>query len=136
MIIAEVNEEVILSEETFLLYAMRAYKNSHCFDISDFYDDLKRIKYVKRLLNRYKKSGILKERLILNHLIILYNVFGPEHSSKMLFFKISDDLWEPLKTFLVYLHFMPDYIFDIGQNPVISDNIRLDYNILDILYKI
>ena len=94
-----------LTEENFLLYAMQHYDNSQCTSIDDFYDDLLKIKYVRRLFKRYHETGELRERLILNHLIILSNVFGVEASVRMLFFKIDRSLWPILKTFLLYLNF-------------------------------
>ena len=92
-----------LAEKTFLLYASKHYNNPQCESIDEFYEDLNRIKYVKRLLRKFVKSGVLRERLILNHLIILQNVFGASCSSRMLFFKIDKELFPQLKTFLVYL---------------------------------
>ena len=92
-----------LDETNFLLYAAKHYDNPQCYDTIEFYDDLKRFKYVKRLLNRYQEEGDLKERLILNHIIILNNVFGPIHTTKMLFLKCKD-MEEHLKPFLLFLN--------------------------------
>ena len=101
-----------LSEVNFLLYAARHYENPQCYDTIEFYDDLKRIKYIRRLLNIYQESGELKERLILNHIIILYNVFGVIPATRMLFFKLYEHK-EQLKPFLVFLNFMPLQIINI-----------------------
>jgi hypothetical protein len=90
-----------LNEENFVPYASHSYNNPQCLDINEFYDDLARFKYIKRLLRKYKQSGEIQERLVLNHLIILYNVFGIEPANKM--------LWSPLKTFLVYLNYLPEH---------------------------
>jgi hypothetical protein len=101
-----------LSEVNFLLYAARHYENPQCYDTIEFYDDLKRIKYIRRLFNIYQESGELKERLILNHIIILYNVFGVIPATRMLFFKLFEHK-EQLKPFLVFLNFMPLSIINI-----------------------
>lgn len=98
---------VPLTEENYVLYAMRAYNNPQCTSIEEFHEDLNRTKYLKRLLRRYKTTGSLRERLILNHIIIFFNVFGVEAASRLLFFKLEEDLHPLLKTFLVYLNFLP-----------------------------
>ena len=102
-----------LDETNFLLYAAKHYDNPPCYDTLEFYDDLKRFKYVKRLLNRYQEEGDLKERLILNHIIILNNVFGPIHTAKMLFLKCKG-MEEYLKPFLLFLNILPDQVINIG----------------------
>ena len=78
-----------LNDDNFLMYAMREYSNMQCTDIEEFYDDLKKIKYIKRLFNIYKNNGQLKERLILNHLIVFYNVFPIQAGTRILFYKIE-----------------------------------------------
>ena len=88
-----------LNDDNFLMYAMREYSNVQCTDIEEFYDDLKKIKYIKRLFNVYKNNGQLKERLILNHLIIFYNVFTVQAGTRILFYKIEKEFWPILKTF-------------------------------------
>ena len=125
-----------LDESNFMLYAAKHYDNPQCFDTLEFYEDLSRFKYIKRLFNRYEESGELKERLILNHLIILYNVFGPV-TTKMLFFKLNDHL-HLLKPFIVLLGFLPDRVSGIGveNKTVISSDISMDENIVKILRKI
>jgi hypothetical protein len=97
-----------LNEENFLIYAAKNYNNAQCLDVEEFYDDLSRFKYIKRLLRKYQQSGIIQERLILNHTIILYNVFGIEASNRMIFYKIEEELWPVLKAFLVYLDYLPE----------------------------
>lgn len=125
-----------LDESNFMLYAAKHYDNPQCFDTLEFYEDLSRFKYIKRLFNRYEESGELKERLILNHLIILYNVFGPA-TTKMLFFKLSDHL-HLLKPFIVLLGFLPDRVTGIGveNKTIISSDISMDDNIVKLLRKI
>ena len=120
------------NDDTFILYAAKHYDNPHCFDINEFYDDLKRFKYLKRLLIKYKDNKDLRERLILNHIIVLYNVFG-DVATKMLFDKIDKDCWNALVTFLVYLNRMPDTVPEYGIN--LSD-IKLDEAIIEVLRKI
>tara|TARA_B100000287_G_scaffold393345_1_gene406490 strand:- start:598 stop:975 length:378 start_codon:yes stop_codon:yes gene_type:complete len=99
-----------LSEENFIMYAMKMYNNPQCNTIDEFYEDLERIKYVKRLLYKYINRGILRERLILNHIIILTNLFGARATSKMLFFKLDENMFSALKTFLLYLNYLPEEI--------------------------
>jgi hypothetical protein len=99
---------MILSESTFLLYAAKHYDNPHCSDISEFEEDLKRFQYIRKLFSRYRQIGELKERLILNHLIVLYNVFGLE-ATNILFMKL-EEYHECLLPFVEYLNFMPDVI--------------------------
>lgn len=125
-----------LDETNFLLYAAKHYDNPQCFDTLEFYEDLARFKYIKRLFNRYEESGDLKERLIINHLIILYNVFGTS-ATRMLFFKL-DGYYHMLKPFVVLLGQMPEIIHGIGiQNKtIISSDIHMDENIVKILRKI
>ena len=126
-----------LDESNFLLYCAKYYDNPQCFDTQEFYDDLNRIKYIKRLLNKYAETGDLKERLILNHLVVLYNVFGPVHASRILFFKLKG-LYSYLKPFLEFLGYMPNKINNIGFIPfeVISDDIISDSAIEDLLRSI
>jgi hypothetical protein len=97
-----------LTEKNFLVYAMKAYQNPHCMDLDEFKDDIKRIKYLKRLLKKYKDTGVLRDRLIINHIVILSNVFGVEATKEMLLFKIETDMLPTLKTFLVFLNYMRD----------------------------
>jgi len=119
-----------LNDDTFLMYAMREYNNMQCTDIEEFYDDLKKIKYIKRLFNSYKNNGQLKERLILNHLIIFYNVFTLQAGTRILFYKIEKDFWPMLKTFLVYLDRMPDKIDSIRGEIIRTSDIQLDDGII------
>lgn len=97
-----------LNEDNYLLFAIKNYENPQAVTKDDFDDDLNRFKYVKRLLRRYKKTGELKSHLILNHFIVLYNVFG-DAATPLLFYKIDKDLWSVTKTFMVFLNRIPDY---------------------------
>jgi len=97
-----------IDHNNFVMYATHVYDNPCCESTEEFYQDLNRIKYLKRLLNRYQDEGDLRERLILNHLIVIYNVFGIEGAHKMLFFKIDKSQWSYLKTFISYLGYLED----------------------------
>jgi hypothetical protein len=110
-----------LNEDNFMLYAAKAYTSPHCI-MSEFEGDIKRTKYLKRLFRRYKVTKSLKERLILNHIILLNNVFGREHTARILFYKIDERDYDILKTFLAYLNIMPDVIYGIkGKNIYTQD---------------
>jgi len=102
-----------LTKNNFLMYAMKMYTNPQCVGMEEFYEDLNRIKYIKRLLGRYESKGHLRERLLLNHIIILNNVFGSEPSCRILFFKIEDKFHSHLKSLLSYLQYLPREIPEI-----------------------
>ena len=95
-----------LNEDTFILFAIKHYENPHCVTREDFDEDLKRFKYLKRLLKRYVRGGALRTHLIINHLIILYNVFG-EAATPLLLYKLEREYWGILKTILMYLNKYP-----------------------------
>lgn len=124
-----------LNDDNFLLYAVKAYNSPHCI-MSEFEGDLKRTKYLKRLFRRYKVTKVLKERLILNHLILLYNVFGVEPATRILFFRIDEQDYDVLKTFLIYLNYMPEKVRGINGKDIISSDILIDMNVADILRQI
>ena len=119
-----------LNDDNFLMFTMKEYNDIQCTDIEEFYDDLKKIKYIKRLFNVYKNNGQLKERLILNHFIIFYNVFTVQAGTRILFYKIEKDFWPMLKTFLIYLDRMPDKIESIRGEVILASNIQLDDGIV------
>lgn len=108
-----------LNEETFILFAIKHYENPQAVTEEDFHKDLNHFKYIKRLLKRYKSTGILKTHLLINHFIVLYNIFG-DATTPMLFYKIESDLWSSMKTFILFLNRLPDYpkcyIHDIEVN--------------------
>jgi hypothetical protein len=114
-----------LHDENFLIFAMKSYDKPYCI-ISEFEEDLKRIKYIKRLIKRYRVTGVLKERLILNHLIILANVFGSKDSVRMLFYKLDREDYDILKTFLLYLSILPDHVRGIKGIDVNTRLINVD----------
>ena len=119
-----------LNEGNFLMYSMKEYNNIQCVDIEEYYDDLKKIKYIKRLFNIYLNDGQLKERLILNHLIVFYNVFPIQAGTRILFYKIEEQFWPMLKTFLIFLDRMPDKIESIRGKTILSTDIKLDEGIV------
>ena len=115
-----------LNESNYIMFAIKHYDNPQAVTQDDFYEDMKRFKWIKRLLNKYKNSGDLNDHLLLNHFIILYNVFG-DATTALLFYKIDKDLWSVLKTFILYLERVPEY-------PVTSlHDIPVDDNCLEIL---
>jgi len=124
---------VELNEDNFLVYAIKHYYNPGSMGMSDLEEDLKRIKYVKRLLNRYKKSGEASERLILNHLVVLYNVFD-EAATDMLFYKLEEEYWPELKTYLVYLHRMP--LQTVVSKGIKETEIPLNQDLVELLRKL
>ncbi len=125
-----------LTEDNVILYAMKHYENSQCLSEVEFHNDLKIIKYIKRLFNRYKKTGDIKERLMLNHLIMLSNVFPVNVLTRILFLRIPEEYWVELKTFLVFLKYMPDIVEPINGKQIISSDISIDMKIANKLRKI
>jgi hypothetical protein len=124
-----------LTEDTFELIAAKSYDNPSCCDIEEFHDDLARFRYVKRLFTKYQQSGEIKERLVLNHMIVLYNLFGSE-CTRMLFFKLEGQ-WQFLKPFLVYLNRLPDKMFGVGKHDVLDTiEIPMDPTIVNLLRRI
>jgi hypothetical protein len=116
-----------LTEENLFLYAAKHYRNPGFTDIEEFYEDLKRFKYIKRLLNRYLESGELAERLLLNHLIVIFNSFGIEAGLNILELKLDDKHWPVVKPFLIYLKYIKDNQYT---------GINMDQNVVKVLRKI
>ena len=125
-----------LGESAFLLYAAKYYENPNGDQI-EFEEDLDRIKYIKRLFRKYKDGGMLRERLILNHLIVLYNVFYHKSCTRMLCFRLYEHL-EYLKPFLVYLNYWPERVEPVGldKQEIIDSYINIDPHIVEVLRKI
>jgi len=123
-----------LTDKNYIRYAMKNYDNPSG-GIEEFEEDMARIVYLKRLFRKYHNSGLLRERLVLNHIITFYNVFGVEVATRLLFLKIESELHYILKTFLIYLNYLPEGNpkFNVGFNVV---EINLDPNIIKILRKI
>jgi len=126
-----------VDETNFMLYAAQHYDNPSCFDTLEFYEDLNRFKYIKRLFSRYEETGELKERLILNHIIIIYNLFGPQAATKLLFFKLKD-FYHLLKPFLVMLELLPEKVTGIGidSKTINTSDIPMDPEIVHALRDI
>ena len=97
-----------LNENNYMLFAIKFYDNPQAVTKEDFEDDLKRIKYIKRLLKRYRNTGVLKTHLILNHLIVLFNVFN-DAAVPLLLYNLDSELWPAIKSFLVFLNRLPEY---------------------------
>ena len=112
-----------LNESNYLLFAIKFYDNPQAVTRDDFESDLKRIRYVKRLLKRYKNSGELKVHLILNHLIVLFNVFN-DATVPLLFYNLEEELWPSIKSFLLFLNRIPEY------PKTLIDDIEADQNCL------
>jgi len=112
-----------LNESNYLLFAIKFYDNPQAVTKDDFESDLKRIRYVKRLLKRYKNSGELKVHLILNHLIVLFNVFN-DATVPLLFYNLEEELWPSIKSFLLFLNRIPEY------PKTLIDDIKEDQNCL------
>lgn len=124
-----------LNDDNFLIYAMKCYNSPHCI-LSEFESDIKRTKYLKRLFRRYKVTKSLKERLILNHIILLNNVFGPEATARILFYKIDERDYDILKTFLSYLNIVPEMVYGIRGKNISVVEIQIDVNVAEILRQI
>lgn len=116
-----------ITPQNVVMYAIKNYDNPQCEGEKEFEDDLKRFKYIKRLLRRYYDTGVLKERLLLNHLIVLNNVFSMEAATTLLLYKIQPTYWPALKSFLIYLN-------SISDNEL--ENIEHDNSVLETLGKI
>lgn len=124
-----------LTSDNFLLYAARNYISPHYIE-QEFFNDLKRFKYIKRLIQKYATIGEMRERLILNHIILVYNVFETEACTKMLFFKINEKEYPILKTFLIYLNYMPDIVMNVNGKNIISSDININFSVANILRNI
>lgn len=124
-----------LNDENFMMYAVKCYNSPHCI-MSEFESDIKRTKYLKRLFRRYKITKSLKERLIINHIILLNNVFGSEATARILFYRIDERDYDILKTFLSYLNIAPDMVYGINGKNINVAEIPLDMNIAEVLINI
>ena len=121
-----------LTDENIMLYAAKAYDMPNCV-MSEFTEDMKRLNYLKRLFRRYSKHGEMRERLILNHIVVLYNIFGAEASTRILFFNTSKDDYSILKTYLLFLNLMPEKVRGINGKDVLSSDISVDMKIAEVL---
>lgn len=124
-----------LNNDNFLIYAVKAYDRPNCI-MSEFKDDMKRFNYLKRLFKRYRKFDELRERLVLNHLVVLCNVFSPEIATRLLFFKVAKEDYSALKTYLVFLSVMPERVKGIKGVDILSSEIPIDFKIAEVLRDI
>jgi len=124
-----------LTIDNVMIFALKAYDRPNCI-MSEFREDLKRFNYLKKLFRRYRKFGEIKERLVLNHLVVLNNVFGPEVATRLLFFKMSKDDYSALKTYLIFLSCMPERVIGIKGHDILSSEIPVDMTIAESLRKI
>ena len=120
-----------------MLVAAAAYENPSCYDQNEFLEDLRRLKYIKKALTRYETTGELKERLVLNHIIVLNNVFGHEVAVRLMFLKMEKQM-RYLKPFLILLSVMPDVVANVGKagRMVVTDEIPMDPGIVDVLRRV
>ncbi len=123
-----------LTNENFILEAAKNYRNSQINNTDEFLDDIKRLKYLKKLLTRYITTGIIDERLVLNHLIILFNMFGAEFLCRILILKMYSQMIY-LKPFLLYLNILPDKVKSVNGKDFDSVEISMDHKIIDMLRK-
>jgi hypothetical protein len=115
----------VINDDNFLLYAAKHYYNPRCIEAEEFYDDLNRFKYVKRLVNRYIRTGNLAERLILNHMTVILNVFGNEPGIIMLMYRVGPEGFETLKTFLLYLKAIEENeLTMVGVDSIVAEALR------------
>ncbi len=121
-----------LTDENIMLYAAKAYDKPNCI-MSEFTEDMKRLNYLKRLFRRYRKHNEMRERLILNHIVVLNNLFGPEVTTRLLFYRMSKDDFSVLKTYLVFLNLMPERVKGINGKDIISSDVSIDMPIANIL---
>ena len=121
-----------LNDANFMMYAIKCYDTPNCVT-SEFQEDFNRIFLVKKLFTKYLNSGELNVRLILNHIVIIYNVFGVEAATRILFFQLKEDHYSLLKPFLIMLNFMPDVVYGIEGKNIRSADVPLDGEIVKCL---
>jgi adenylate kinase family enzyme len=124
-----------LTSDNMMMYAIKAYDKPNCI-LSEFSEDMKRFNYLKRLFRRYRKHNEMRERLVLNHLVVLNNVFGAEVLTRLLFFDMSESDYPQLKTYLLFLSCMPDVVRGINGKDIISSDIEVDLEIANVLRTI
>jgi hypothetical protein len=124
-----------LNSDNIMIYAMKAYDRPDCI-LSEFKEDLKRFNYLKRLFYRYRKTGEVKERLVINHIIVLYNVFGVEVCTRMFFYKMSQEDYSIIKTYLLFLNYLPLVVRGINGKDIITNDIPVDLTIAEALRTI
>jgi len=114
-----------LNNDNFLLYAAQNYTNNQCVNAEEFYDDLNRFKYIKRLISRYLQTGEIQERLLINHIVVIFNLFGIEAAKKMLWFRINEEDWPIIKPVLLYLNYITESEkVEVSLDPLIVERLR------------
>jgi len=125
-----------INEDNFLLYCSKHYDGGFLATLEDLKDDLSKIKYIKKLITRYRKNDVLKERLILNHIIVLNNMFGATHTARILYFRLQED-FDVIKPFLIMIGIMPETFEFIGNTDYIdTDCIQMDQKVVTALRKL
>lgn len=124
-----------VNENNWLIFAAKSYDKPNIIQ-SEFEEDISRIQYIKRLLTKYYSSGVLKERLILNHLVIFYNVFGPVAGTRLLFFRMDQKDLESLKPFLIQLGTLPEIVKGINGKDISTAEIKLDSKVIQALREL
>jgi len=124
-----------LTNDNIMLYAIKSYDKPNML-MSEFKEDMKRFNYLKRLFRRYRKDNDLKNQLILNHIVVLSNVFGAEVITRLLFFNMAREDYSAIKTYLLFLSHMPDVVLGIRGQNLLSSDIPVDMNIANTLRKI
>ena len=131
------NDDNVLNNSNFLLYAAKYYDNPGCYGTPEFIEDLRRFKYIKKLITRYISTGELKERLILNHIIVLNNIFGAKALCRMLWLKMSEEQLKYVKPFLLLLDILPKHILNVdGKKVIYTDDVPMDTGIIEALRKL
>ena len=125
-----------LNDDNYMMFAMKYYDNIQCTSVDEFNDDLNKIKYVKRLINRFLETGELKTNLILNHLIVIYNVFENQAETRLLFYSIEKKFYSILKPFLIFLDLLPEKITGINGEDIFTNHIPLNESTIKELRKI
>ena len=121
-----------LNDENLLLYAIKCYDTPNCV-MSEFNEDYSRIYLIKKLFTKYLNNSELNTRLILNHIVILYNVFGSEGATRLLFYNIKEEYYSLLKPFLILLNYMPDVVSGVNGEDIISSDISLNQEVVTCL---
>lgn len=125
-----------LTDENFQMFATKYYVNTQCTSLEEFQEDVNKIRYIKRLLNRFAETGELKTVLLLNHLVVIYNVFENTAATRMLFFSIEKKFYSVLKPFLIYLNRLPKVVKGVGGKDIITTEIPLNQTTVNELRKI
>ena len=125
-----------INDDNIDLYCIKHYDNPQCISIEDYNNDMRRFKYIKRLLNQYANGNEIKIRLLVNHIIMIYNIFDLQSATRILFYKLPEEHWSVLKTILIFLNRMPKIVYGINNTNLISSDIQIDNVIANQLREI